>query len=159
MVVLLNITSPVSILLCNKLGVRPSAVNVSRTDSPPLICFGCTALTQTAEKVAKLRQNCDKVCQVFKNFWDMANEEPNILMRKILVQQGIKSSREEAAKLMRIHSAIGVSVLMELLYDSSSASVRASFSAPWLSSPYWLILSSLAKYLLNLLLGWRMCNV
>lgn len=60
----------------------------------------------------------------------MANEEPNILMRKILVQQGIKSSREEAAKLMRIHSAIGVSVLMELLYDSSSASVRASFPAP-----------------------------
>lgn len=157
MVVLLNITSSVCSFLCNKLAMRPSSVNISRIDSPPLICFGYKALNQTAEKVVKLRQNSDNVCQVLKNFWDMANEEPNILMRKILAQQGIKFSREESdADSSNCQCYWCVSI------DGTGVWQQLSISQGLISSSltlllHRLILSSLAKYLFSILLGWRMC--
>jgi len=66
MVILLPITSSVCSPLCNKLRGRGSAVDVSSIHGSPLLCPGSTALAHTSEKVAKLRQSCDKVCQVFK---------------------------------------------------------------------------------------------
>lgn len=57
----LNVTSSACSPLCNKLDI-----NVSSIHGPPLICRGYTALDHASDKVAKLRQGCEKVCQVYK---------------------------------------------------------------------------------------------
>lgn len=67
MVVLLNKTSSVCSLIVTN-WVWDLQLNISRIDSPPLVCFGDTALPQTAEKVAKLGQSCDKSSRIFETW-------------------------------------------------------------------------------------------